>query len=230
MTLAELADWLHGKSRLTRVRAVLVGASPAESVWSTAQRLEVSVRVIDQGGRDAGRAVADEEADTGSDLLVVAGVDVSALVPAAVLVAALAGLEPIAVVGRQEDAAWSVTVSAVRDGLRRARAAGADPAALLTAVGSGELAVLAGLLEQAAVRRTPVVIDGLIAGAAALAAYQMSRAAAGWWLAGHDDGEPALRTVWTTLGLRPPLLAVGAPPGVGGLLAVPLLQAALDLG
>lgn len=241
-TLGQLAQWLQERSRLARVRAVLAGSEPTAAVWSTAERLGVSVLLAGggptAGSAEEGRAVADAEADAGTDLLVVAGVDTQAVVPALVVVAALAGLEPVAVVassaststgGRLDDAHWMTTVTAVRDGLRAARKAGDDPVDVLAAVGRSDLAFLSGLLGQAALRRTPVVLDGVVAGAAALATDRMSPEAAPWWIAGHDDGEPASRAALAVLGLEP-LLALGAPAGLGGLLAVPLLQAAVELG
>src|SRR5262249_18637695 len=90
-------------------------------------------------------------------------------VPVTAAVAALADLEPTAAVSATDDAAWRRDVVAVRDLLRRARPHGYDPAALLSTLDSPVLGTLAGLLLQAAVRRTPAVLDGLAACAAAAA-------------------------------------------------------------
>src|SRR2546423_272085 len=50
-----------------------------------------------------GRALADAEVDTGSGLLLVGHIGVAGRTPAAVLVAALTGAEPVAVVGQDGD-------------------------------------------------------------------------------------------------------------------------------
>ena len=71
-----------------------------------------------------GRTLADEEVDAGADLLVPAALGVGASTPAAVLVAALTGTEPVAVIGRGsgiDDAGWMRKAAAVRDALRRTR-------------------------------------------------------------------------------------------------------------
>ena len=116
---------------------------------------------------DVGRALVDDEVDAGADLLVPGAIGVGATTPASVLVAAITGAEPVAVVGRGsgiDDEAWMRKAAAIRDALRRARPHARDPLALLRVAGGADLAVLAGFLLQAAVRRTPVLLDGLVAG------------------------------------------------------------------
>ncbi|WP_460429157.1 nicotinate-nucleotide--dimethylbenzimidazole phosphoribosyltransferase, partial [Amycolatopsis endophytica] len=93
----------------------------------------------------AGAAIADAEVDEGADLLVAGSVGVGASTPAAVLVAALTGAEPVAVVGRGsgiDDDGWMRKTLAVRDALRRARAVLPDPVALLRTAGGANLAAL----------------------------------------------------------------------------------------
>ena len=116
---------------------------------------------------EVGRTVADEEVDAGADLLVPAALGVGASTPASVLVAALTGAEPVATIGRGsgiDDAAWMRKAAAVRDALRRAKPHQREPLALLRVAGGADLAALAGFCLQAAVRRTPVLLDGLVVG------------------------------------------------------------------
>lgn len=132
-----------------------------------------------------GRSLAEEEVNVGADLLVPATVGAGATTPASVLVAALAGVEPVAVVGRGsgiDDAGWMRKAAAIHDALRRARPHGREPLALLRVVGGVDLAVLTGFLAQAAVRRTPVVLDGLVVGAAAMLAEELAPGARRWWV------------------------------------------------
>jgi nicotinate-nucleotide--dimethylbenzimidazole phosphoribosyltransferase len=175
----------------------------------------------------AGVAVADEEVDQGADLLVAGDMGIGNTTPAAVLIAALTGAEPVAVVGRGtgvDDAGWMRKATAVRDALRRARPVRTDPVALLRTAGGADLAAMAGFLAQAAVRRTPVLLDGMVVGAAALVAEALAPGAKAWWLAGHRSVEPAHQLVLDRLGLEPLLdLRMRLGEGSGALAALPLV-------
>jgi nicotinate-nucleotide--dimethylbenzimidazole phosphoribosyltransferase len=180
-----------------------------------------------------GRTVADAAVDAGADLLVPAVLGVGASASAATLVAALCDQEPAAMTGHGsgiDDNAWMRKCVAVRDGLRRARGAGSDPITLLAAVGGADLAAAAGLLLQAAVRRTPALVDGVTGLAAGLVAQRVTSLAPDWWYAPHDGGDPAEQAALRTLGLTPPTdLGLRLGDGTGALAVLPLLQAVLDL-
>jgi nicotinate-nucleotide--dimethylbenzimidazole phosphoribosyltransferase len=175
----------------------------------------------------AGMRIADAEIDSGADLLIAGDVGVGNSTPASVLVAALTGSEPVAVVGRGsgiDDATWMRKAAAVRDALRRARTVLADPVALLRTAGGADLAAMAGFLAQAAVRRTPVILDGLVAGAAALVAEELAPGARKWWVAGQRGGEPAHSLLLDHLDLEPILdMDIRLGEGTGAVAALPLL-------
>lgn len=178
----------------------------------------------------AGRDIADDEIDSGADVLVAGDIGVGSSTPAAVLVAALTGHEPVAVVGRGsgiDDDAWMRKVAVIRDALRRSRPVSAHPAALLRTVAGADLAAIAGFLAQAAVRRTPVILDGLTVAAAALVAEEFAPGAREWWVAGQRSPDPAHGMVLDHLQLAPLLdLDVRLGQGAGGVAALPLLQMA----
>ncbi|GLY66159.1 nicotinate-nucleotide--dimethylbenzimidazole phosphoribosyltransferase [Amycolatopsis taiwanensis] len=181
----------------------------------------------------AGIQVADAEVDGGADLLVAGDLGVGASTPSATLVAALTGTEPVAVVGRGsgiDDAAWMRKAAAIRDALRRARPVLGDPLALLRTVGGADLAAITGFLAQAAVRRTPVLLDGLTVGAAALVAEELAPGARSWWVAAHRSPEPAYELVLKHLALQPILdLGIRLGEGAGAATALPLLTMATRL-
>jgi len=178
----------------------------------------------------AGIAIADAEVDGGADLLIPGDLGIANSTPASVLVAALTGTEPVAVVGRGsgiDDDAWMRKATAVRDALRRARAVLADPVALLRTTAGADIAAMAGFLAQAAARRTPVVLDGLVACAAALVAEDLAPGARRWWVAGQRTAEPAHSLALEHLDLGPLLeLDVRLGEGTGAVTALPLLMMA----
>jgi nicotinate-nucleotide--dimethylbenzimidazole phosphoribosyltransferase len=177
---------------------------------------------------DVGRMLADEEVDAGADLLLPAALGVGASTPASVLVAALIGAEPVATIGRGsgiDDSGWMRKAAAVRDALRRTRPYRGDPLALLRIAGGVDLAVLAGFCLQAAARRTPVLLDGLVVGAAALVADRLDGEARAWWLIAQRSPEPAMALIAERLDLPPVLdLDIRLGDGTGALAIVPLLQ------
>lgn len=175
----------------------------------------------------AGAAIADEEVDSGADLLVAGDMGIANTTPAAVLIAALTGSEPVAVVGRGtgiDDRTWMRKTAAIRDALRRARRVSDDPVALLRTAAGADLAAIAGFLAQAAVRRTPVVLDGMVIAAAALVAERLAPGARAWWVAGHRSVEPAHSLALARLDLRPLLdLEMRLGEGSGAAAALPLV-------
>jgi nicotinate-nucleotide--dimethylbenzimidazole phosphoribosyltransferase len=180
-----------------------------------------------------GRDLADEEVDSGADLLIPAAPGVAATTPASTLVAALTRTEPVAVVGRGsgiDDNGWMRKAAAVRDALRRAKPYSAKPVELLRVAGGVDLAVLTGFCAQAAIRRTPVLLDGLVVGAAALLADKMAPGAKDWWLVAQRSPEPAMQLVTKRLELEPLLeLGLRIGDGAGAVTALPLLQMAARL-
>ena len=179
----------------------------------------------------AGRQVADEEVDAGADILIAGDLGIGNTTAATVLVAALTGSEPVIVVGRGtgiDDAGWARKTAAVRDSLYRARRLEADPLALLAACGGADLAAMAGFCAQAAVRRTPVLLDGLVVTAAALVAERLAPGAKAWWQAGHRSTEPAHTLALNQLGLDPIVdLGMRLGEGTGAAVALPIVRAAV---
>jgi nicotinate-nucleotide--dimethylbenzimidazole phosphoribosyltransferase len=180
-----------------------------------------------------GRGIANEEVDSGADLLAVGAIGVGATTPASVLVAALTGTEPVAVVGRGsgiDDAGWMRKAAAVRDALRRAKPHVRGPRALLRTAGGADLAVLAGLLTQAATRRTPVLVDGLVATAAAMVADELEAGARAWWQVAESSPEPAMARALVHLDMRPLLdLGTRLGDGSGAVAAIGLVRMAAHL-
>jgi nicotinate-nucleotide--dimethylbenzimidazole phosphoribosyltransferase len=180
---------------------------------------------------DAGRQIADQEVDAGADLLIAGDMGIGNTTAATVLVAALTGIEPVAVVGYGsgiDDAGWARKTAAVRDALFRAGPVLSDPVALLRSCGGADLAGIAGFCAQAAVRRTPLLLDGIAVTAAALVAERLAPGARLWWQAGHLSTEPAHTVALAQLKLDPIMdLRMRLGEGTGAVMALPVLRAAV---
>jgi nicotinate-nucleotide--dimethylbenzimidazole phosphoribosyltransferase len=179
----------------------------------------------------AGRRIADQEVDAGADLLIAGDMGIGNTTPATTLIAALTGTEPVAAVGRGtgvDDAGWARKTAAIRDALYRSSAVTSDPIALLRVCGGADLAAMAGFCAQAAVRRTPVLLDGVVVTAAALVADRLAPGARLWWRAGHRSTEPAHGLALKSLGLEPIVdLGMRLGEGTGAAVAVSILRAAV---
>jgi len=178
----------------------------------------------------AGIAIADEEIDAGADLLLAGDMGIGNTTPAAVLISVLTDVEPIRVVGRGtgiDDAGWMRKCAAIRDARRRAWPHRDDLSRLLAVTGGADLAAMTGFLLQAAHRRTPVLLDGLVVSAAALVAQLGNPRVVRWLQAGHLSAEPAHELALQRLGLTPILrLDMRLGEGSGALVALPVLRAA----
>jgi nicotinate-nucleotide--dimethylbenzimidazole phosphoribosyltransferase len=179
----------------------------------------------------AGAATADAEIDSGADLLIPGDMGIGNTTSAAALVARLTGADIAAVVGRGtgiDDDAWMRKTAAVRDAVYRCRHDDLDPLLALRRVGGADIAAMTGFLARAAVRRTPVLLDGVISCTAALVAERMQPGSRRWWWAGHRSTEPAQHRALQELELQPLLdLELRLGEGTGALLALGLLQSAV---
>jgi nicotinate-nucleotide--dimethylbenzimidazole phosphoribosyltransferase len=105
-----------------------------------------------------------------------------------------------------------------------------DALDVLSKVGGFEIGGLAGIILGAAARRCPVVLDGLIATAAALLAVCLVPAVRAYLIAGHRSVEPGHTVALNALGLEPVLdLELRLGEGTGGALALPVLEATCRL-
>jgi nicotinate-nucleotide--dimethylbenzimidazole phosphoribosyltransferase len=110
----------------------------------------------------------------------------------------------------------------------RAREATRDPMRLLAYCGGADLAAMAGFCAQAAARRTPLLLDGVVVTAAALVADLLAPGARQWWQAGHRSTEPAHSLALAHLKLEPIVdLKMRLGEGTGALVALPIVRAAV---
>ena len=111
-----------------------------------------------------------------------------------------------------------------------ARSDAAEPMEVLRQFGGLEIAAMAGALVGAAARRTPILMDGFIATAAALVAVRLRPEARDACLFAHRSAEAGHISLLRALDAEPLLdLGLRLGEGTGALLAVPLLRAAAAL-
>ena len=179
---------------------------------------------------EAGIEVARLLVDGGARCLLTGDMGIANTTASAALVAAFTGADAATVTGRGtgvDDATLAHKTAVVERALALHRPDPADPVGVLAAVGGLEHAALAGFVLGAAARRTPVVLDGVIAVSAALAARALAADVLAACVAGHRSVEPGARVALDALGLRPLVdLDLRLGEGTGAVLALPLVQAA----
>ncbi|MFG2047937.1 nicotinate-nucleotide--dimethylbenzimidazole phosphoribosyltransferase [Micromonospora sp. NPDC048935] len=178
-----------------------------------------------------GIRIADELIDAGAGILLTGDMGIGNTTPAATLIAAFTGADPLDTTGRGtgiDDPTYAHKVAVVRAALTRHTPDPADPLGVLAAVGGLEHAALAGLILGAAARRTPVLLDGVIAVSAALAAAAFAPDSVRAMVAGHRSAEPGATAALRHLGLDPLIdLGLRLGEGTGALLALPVVTGAV---
>jgi len=148
---------------------------------------------------------------------------------AALLFARLAGVGIDEATGRGtglDDAQLTRKRQVLADTLAR-HAGATQPLDALAALGGFEIAMMAGAMLRAASERRVVLVDGFIAGAAALVARSLAPAAQDYMVFCHRSDEQGHRLLLAHLEAQPLLdLGLRLGEGTGALLAWPLLQSA----
>lgn len=177
---------------------------------------------------DVGAEVARELVGAGGRALVTGDMGIGNTTAAAAIIAAITGRAARDVTGRGtgiDDATLARKVNAIEQALGRL-GRDCDGRVILSEVGGLEIAALAGFIVAGAAERVPVIVDGVIAGAALLVAADLCPAAVDFVFAGHRSTEPGATAVLDHLDLRPLLdLGMRLGEGSGACLALPILEA-----
>ncbi|MGV9766997.1 nicotinate-nucleotide--dimethylbenzimidazole phosphoribosyltransferase [Micromonospora tulbaghiae] len=180
---------------------------------------------------ETGIRVAGELIDAGAGILLTGDMGIGNTTPSATLIAAFSGVDAEAATGRGtgvDDETYARKVAVVRAALARHEPDPADPLGVLATVGGLEHAALTGLILGAAARRVPVLLDGVIAVSAALAAAAFAPDAVCAMVAGHRSAEPGATAALRHLGLEPLIdLGLRLGEGTGALLALPVVTGAV---
>lgn len=177
---------------------------------------------------DVGAAVARDLVDGGARCLLTGDMGIGNTTPSAALITSLCGRQASVVTGRGtgiDDATYARKVHVVSRAA--GRVTGRPPLEVLAEVGGLEIAALAGFCVGGAAARVPVIVDGVIALAAACVAAALAPHCRGYLIAGHRSSEPGATIALDHLGLRPLLdLGLRLGEGTGAALALPIVQSA----
>jgi nicotinate-nucleotide--dimethylbenzimidazole phosphoribosyltransferase len=187
--------------------------------------------------RDEARAAVEVGLDVAAELiadgfrcLVTGDMGIANTTASAALIVAFTGVTADQATGRGtgiDDETLARKVAAIEAGLALHRPDPSDPLGVLAAIGGLEHAALAGFILQAAAERIPVILDGVIAGSAALVAQAFAPDVVDALIAGHRSTEPGAGHALKALNLTPVLdLGMRLGEGSGAALAIPLVQAA----
>ena len=180
---------------------------------------------------EAGIETARDLVAAGNRCLLTGDMGIANTTASAALIAAFTGASPAQVTGYGtgiDEQTYAHKVEIVRRALQLHRPDPQDPIGVLAAFGGLEHAALAGFILGGAALRVPVVLDGVIAGAAALVAQAIAPEATAACVAGHRSAEPGHALALEALGIHPLIdLELRLGEGSGAVLALPLVAAAV---
>jgi nicotinate-nucleotide--dimethylbenzimidazole phosphoribosyltransferase len=207
------------------VRRCPLGAGTADLSTGAAMPEDDALR-----GIATGAAIAAELASRGCRIVATGDMGIGNTTPAAALTSLMTGRPPAEVTGRGTgvaDDALARKIAVVERALAVNRASRERPVEALARLGGFEIAGLVGVVLGGAAERMAVVLDGFIAGAAALVAAAISPLSLGYLFAGHRSAEPGHAAALAALRLEPILdLGLRLGEGTGAVLALPVLDAA----
>jgi nicotinate-nucleotide--dimethylbenzimidazole phosphoribosyltransferase len=180
---------------------------------------------------EAGIETARDLVAAGNRCLLTGDMGIANTTASAALIAAFTGASPAQVTGYGtgiDEQTYAHKVEIVRRALELHRPDPQDPIGVLSAFGGLEHAALAGFILGGSALRIPVVLDGVIAGAAALVAQAIAPEVTAACVAGHRSAEPGHALALEALGVNPLIdLELRLGEGSGAVLALPLVAAAV---
>jgi nicotinate-nucleotide--dimethylbenzimidazole phosphoribosyltransferase len=206
-------------SRKVATGTANMAQGPAMTRDQTEEAIAVGIAVVEALAREGVQMVATGEMGIGNTTA------------ASAITAVLTGSSPAEVTGRGtgiDDAQLAHKIAVIERALAVDAPNRDDGLDVLAKVGGLEIAGLVGVILGGAAHRMPVVLDGFIAGSAALVAEKLCPQVRDYLIAGHVSVERGHRVLLEALGLAPLLdLDLRLGEGTGAALAMGIIDGAL---
>lgn len=180
---------------------------------------------------ETGITVANQMVDSGACILLTGDMGIANTTASSALISVFTDRDPGVVTGYGtgiDTATHLRKIEAIKRALVLHEPDPKDPIGVLGAIGGLEHAGLAGFIIGGAARRVPILLDGVIALSAALAATAIAPPAREALIAGHRSVEPGATVALGKLDLAPLLeLGMRLGEGTGAVLAYPIVAAAV---
>lgn len=167
-----------------------------------------------------------------TDVFAVGEMGIGNTTPSVAILSAITGVPSDSIIGRGTgltDDALARKSLTIRQALANRSSEFTSPLSILASIGGREIAAMTGAILRATSMRIPVVLDGLIAGAAAAIAFGIQPASRSCCLAGHRSAEPAHDSFLSHFGLDPLLdLRMRLGEGSGAAVAMGIVRNAVD--
>ena len=185
------------------------------------------------GALEVGITLAHEGVREGIGLVGTGDMGIGNTTPSAAITAVITGNPVDKITGRGtglDDTGLAGKIRVIERALARHQPDPADPIGVLAKIGGLEIAGLTGVILGGAASRVPVILDGFIAGAAALIAAQLQPLCVEYLVASHVSVEPGHQAALGHLGLHPLFnLDLRLGEGSGACLGIGLVQAAIKI-
>lgn len=186
---------------------------------------EEAIRAI-----EVGMEVASQLIDEGHELLITGEMGIGNTTASSALIAAFtkAPIEEVVGFGTGlNEEGQKNKIAIIKKALENRKIDTTKPLETFAKIGGLEIGALAGVILQAAAKKVPVIVDGLISSAAALVAYELCPTILGHIIISHQSVEPGQKALFTYLDKKPLLnLDLRLGEGTGAALSYPLVDAA----
>jgi nicotinate-nucleotide--dimethylbenzimidazole phosphoribosyltransferase len=207
------------------VRAKKIRMGTANMAQGPAMTREECVRAI-----ETGIELVEEELAGGLDIIATGEVGIGNTTAASAVLAVLTGEPAAKVTGRGTGItmeALAAKIAVIERAIAVNRPDAADPIDVLAKVGGLEIAAMTGVFLGGAAHRVPVVMDGFLSAAAALAAVRLCHECVDFILPSHVSIEVGHQVVLEELGLTPLFdLQMRLGEGTGAALSMSIIEAA----
>lgn len=182
---------------------------------------------------EAGIAAAEKAKADGCGILVVGEMGIGNTTSSTAVLSVLLDRKVEDICGRGSglsDEGLKKKIAAIKRGIEVNQPDPEDAFDVLMKVGGADIAAMCGVMLAGAALNIPVILDGLISGAAALIAYGLDPRTLDYMIPSHVSHEPGGSLVLDHLKLSPPIHAgMALGEGTGAVMLLPMLDMALAL-